>query len=854
MNAISTFLREHAGLQSLPAILFDTALKGAVLVAITALAAYLLRNRSAASRHALWTAAVLGHLSIPVLSLVVPEWRVPLVPAAAWMQPATGSGAVARSTAEGPAAQGSASSASLESPTAAAGSSAPASALPPAIPRARDGNDPSAAPPSPNALKRIASAGLVPLLVILWIAGLSLVLLRLALGTWRVGQLARDGSRVDDGVWLSLTQRVANRLGVSRPLTLLRGARLAVPVTWGIVYPAVLLPEDADTWTEARKRFVLVHEMAHIKRFDALTQLLSQISVAIFWFDPLVWLAAHRMKVEREHACDDYVLRDGTAPSLYAGELLTMVRSIGTRDHDRAAPAFAALAMARRSEFEGRMLAILDPRLDRKQLNRKGALMTALMVALLTIPLAALRPFQPRDLPASAAAVARVPDASPVTNTPQSATGTTVKAASPVTSASSGRSCDSYVARDHGFMVELVGTRNQGTSTHISTSDGAPSILNFVATSPGRCAEASVLGPIRFSADEREVTSLAPGGFARFRELTASFDRGVSITADVRGTMTYAASLNGQPAPFDQSAKAWLAQFLPVVVRESGINTKERVARIRSQSGVPGVLREIDAIRSPSAKRSHYQELLKTGSLASGDAERVLRQAGNDLKSSGDLSSVVQQVPRSTLSTASSRQAVADALSRIVSSGDRARTITVMAPTADKELLLVLMDAAADLPSSGDKSNFLRSTADQYLRGDESLRRAFFRTARTIASAGDLRNVLVSAIPYTHASPSIAMDIIGATEFISSNGDISDVLISLIAQRAITAQSQAATIALLRRTMEMSSSGDRANVLITLATGDVLSTPAVRDAFTKAALDISSAGDRERVLSAAAAR
>src|SRR4051812_29404715 len=60
----------------------------------------------------------------------------------------------------------------------------------------------------------------------------------------------------------------------------------------------------------------------------------------------------------------------------------------------RAAPAFAALAMARRSEFEGRMLAILDPRLDRNTLNRRGAFMTAAIVALLTIPLAALRPFQ----------------------------------------------------------------------------------------------------------------------------------------------------------------------------------------------------------------------------------------------------------------------------------------------------------------------------------------------------------------------------------------------------------------------------------------------------------------------------
>ena len=227
-----------------------------------------------------------------------------------------------------------------------------------------------------------------------WMLGTLLVLLRLAVGTWKVGRLAKKGDRVDDGEWLSLTQRLANRLGITRPLTLLRGDRLAVPVTWGVVYPAVLLPHDSLEWPEERRRFVLVHEMAHVKRFDALTQLIAQIAIAVFWFDPLIWIAAHRMRVEREHACDDYVIRDGTKPSLYAGELLEMVQSIGSPRHESAAPAFAALAMARRSEFEGRMLAILDARQNRHTLGRRSAIIATAALALLVLPLAALRPFE----------------------------------------------------------------------------------------------------------------------------------------------------------------------------------------------------------------------------------------------------------------------------------------------------------------------------------------------------------------------------------------------------------------------------------------------------------------------------
>src|SRR3954463_4940100 len=398
---ISRFFADYFAIQSAMPVLLDAALKGALLVAIAAAAAYALRKRSAASRHAVWTASVIGPLAIPALMLMLPAWKIPLLPAAPWMPTETSalsSASISAAADEGAARVVASPIADVEKQAAASTPSTPSSGS--ASSGARNSGSPTDAATTsdrPHALAIVAA---------IWFVGALVVLLRLAIGTWRVNQLAREGSRVEDGTWLSLTQRLANRLGVTRPLTRLRGQRLAVPVTWGIVYPAVLLPEDADEWTEERRRFVLVHEMAHVKRFDALTQLLAQVSLAIFWFDPLVWLAAHRMRVEREHACDDYVLRDGTAPSLYAGELLEMVRSIGTPSHESAAPAFAALAMARRSEFEGRMLAILDSRQDRKTINRRATIMTAVVVALLTIPLAALSPYHQQavakdDLPSS---------------------------------------------------------------------------------------------------------------------------------------------------------------------------------------------------------------------------------------------------------------------------------------------------------------------------------------------------------------------------------------------------------------------------------------------------------------------
>lgn len=845
---LSGFFNDSSLQGALP-VLGDAALKGAVLVIIAACGAYLLRNRAAASRHAVWTAAVVGHLTIPALVFLLPAYRVPMLPAAPWMQAESMTNSAAPPVLADAKRNGIVAPKPVETP--ASGRDSPVSTHDLAATPTRSLDQ--VGPVVSTSGGTNTSNSNLPLIAAIWLAGALVVLLRLALGTWRVEQIARDSARVEDGVWLSLAQRLANRLGVTRPLTLLRGERLAVPVTWGIVYPAVLLPQEADTWSEERRRFVLVHEMAHVKRFDALTQLLAQISLAVFWFDPLVWLAAHQMRVEREHACDDYVLRDGTTPSLYAGELLEMVRSIGTPRHDRAAPAFAALAMARRSEFEGRMLAILDPRLDRQTLNKGGTLMTAIVVALLTIPLAALRPFQQ---PSSHA-----PTGSPTSTAAISNLASTAQT-SGKSSLQSGRSCDSYSTASssqagagsagHGSTVTVV---QSTTSTHIDVhNSGSSQGLELLISTPGRCTEAAVLGRATFSPDETHIAQLSPGGFARFRERTAAFDRAVSVTTAGDGSLSFSAMVDGRAAPFDAGMSAWLAHLLPEILREAGYDVPARVARLRAQGGVTAVLHEISQIHTSSSKAAHYMELIKSGAPLSGtDAEKVAEQVPRDLTSSGDLSAVLQILPQSAVQSPGARHAIADALSQIKSSGDKAATLAILAPNADPEMLLLLAKAAEDIPSSGDKANFLITTAAEYLTpGSEPLRNAYFRVVSTVPSSGDMANVLISVMPYGHANAGIPLQVIETSKALASSGDAANVLIQLITMRVLQPSDARANLALIDRTQTIASSGDRANVLITLSGSGALSNPQIKDAVIKAAMTLPSEGDRANVLASAA--
>src|SRR4051812_2577173 len=372
-------------------VFVDAALRGVVVLLAALVITHLMRRRTAAARHLVGGGAIAIQLALPLFALWGPRWRVALPDPVANVMPVD----------------------LHELPT-----STPEVAnveLAPYGPATRDQIIPTTTGVKQD--ENVARGDASPisgksLLVALWVAGAAFVLVRLAIGTTIVASLARKGNRVDDGNWLSLAQKLSATLDIDRPLTLLRGTRMAVPITWGIVYPVVLLPDDAESWPEERRRFVLVHEMAHVKRLDALTQLAGQLALALFWFNPLVWIANRRMQLEREHACDDYVIRHGTMPSMYAEELPAMVRSLGTSGERFAQPAFAALAMARRSEFEGRMLSILDPVLDRHPLSKGRTLMSAFAALFLVIPLAALHPYEratPHGTSATATPAAAVP-------------------------------------------------------------------------------------------------------------------------------------------------------------------------------------------------------------------------------------------------------------------------------------------------------------------------------------------------------------------------------------------------------------------------------------------------------------
>ncbi len=164
-----------------------------------------------------------------------------------------------------------------------------------------------------------------------------------------------------------------------------------------------------------------------------LTHIVGQCAVALFWFHPLAWLAAARMRLERERACDDLVLGSGARPSRYAGDLLDLVQTL----NGPTAPAAAALAMARRTEIEGRLLSILDAAVRRGPLGARRIAGALVVAAFSVVTIAAVRPV---GTPTVDPAVVVLPAVSALAETPQATT------ARPVVRAVGGGWTNNYVA------------------------------------------------------------------------------------------------------------------------------------------------------------------------------------------------------------------------------------------------------------------------------------------------------------------------------------------------------------------------------------------------------------------------
>jgi beta-lactamase regulating signal transducer with metallopeptidase domain len=364
---------------SISHLLVDAAVKSAVVLLVAALLALLMRRASAAVRHLIWTAGVVLALLLPIGSLMPPSHPFVLP---TW----NGDAALPDATDITSGRQlprdllNEIDPAETESNHAQPLIAAPAGFVPSAILSASGNVEAVQA-------QQHAVITASQIAVSIWIIGAILVAMYWLVGFFAARKMRRGAPCVESGPLFIAMRRAQQQLVVHRAVTLRVGPDVGMPLTAHTWRPQIFLPVAAEDWSDAQVQSAMLHEMAHVKRFDCAVQWITNWACAVYWFNPLIWIAAARLRLERERACDDLVLNQGADPTSYAEHLLAVARVLRGGFHCQT----GAIAMARPSGLRQRLIDILDQRVNRRALSAWSVCLAALTILVAGIPLSCVQ-------------------------------------------------------------------------------------------------------------------------------------------------------------------------------------------------------------------------------------------------------------------------------------------------------------------------------------------------------------------------------------------------------------------------------------------------------------------------------
>jgi hypothetical protein len=461
-----------------------------------------------------------------------------------------------------------------------------------------------------------------------------------------------------------------------------------------------------------------------VKRCDAWTQVITQFAIALYWFNPLIWYAAAQARFLRERACDDHVLRSGPAPSAYAQELLAIASQIRGRENYTA-----ALAMARRSQFEGRLLSILDPRMHRRALSRVGLSMIAACAVAVMLPSAALKwkfvevaHAAPRSAIETAIAdptvTPKVQSAELASTAPLSGLDAMsiaqTEAQSSAQSSAQSASAPTPIASDSLLLRKLAAcqtaksettsissrsSRHDSSNMSIIDDDGKHSWI--VKWTRGDCSiNLNSEGIVKFNDDFTAVSSISPGGWVDMTMRIGDETQRARFEPAGNGVRTQYWR-NGKETPMDAEASAWVRDFAVMLDRQTAFAIDYRFPKMLKEGGPTRVLQEVGVMNSDYAQAIYLMRLVQQVDLNANDLDHTI-QATLRMSSDYETARVLMAVAsKYELNAASTRSAYLQALDKLKSDYEHARVLMTFFDKAQvpPELARTVLASAAKIKS-----------------------------------------------------------------------------------------------------------------------------------------------------------
>lgn len=764
----------------------------------------------------------------------------------------------------------------------------------------------------------------------LWVAGALLMLARLLWSYLHVRRLRRDSIPLQGPYQDRLSEWLCVS-GGSRRVKLHSTPEIATPMSLGPLNPLILMPESfLGRLTEKESDQVLLHELAHIRRGDNWTNLFQKLVEALLFFHPAVWWTAKRLNLERESACDDWVVHITGEPRPYAACLAKLVE-VATPVPQ---PLLATGIFRGAKQITTRIERLLDSRRNRAPraswitvapavlMLAAAALVcsevrTVLAGPVVNRPFAHLQPVawsgqeptpqpdvQPRSPKPKARALTdqlhelmeqveslqspgneyqmlrekldagvedarkqlqqdgefQLPQGKNLENLNQSLELLQHNGMAQLLRE------DSLKDLDHQLLASEEALRRVQQEFNFQESNGWWNGLNV-----------RTKGQVEFTDDDSDVKSVSPGGYVSIEERRGWTTRKYEVTPTERRYL-----VNGSSHPIDNEAKAWLAEVLPQVIRDSAVGADARVKRILKQHGPAGILDEIARISSDHAKRVYFNELFANGPLQPDVLRGAARQIGREISSDGEKARLLMEAADTYLKDPSpARVEFFDAVGTIASDGEHRRVLSsvLQKDGRNKETLLLCLKSAARISSDGEKARLLTEAADAFafnsslapqfldavnaLASDGEHARVLMSLMRLngltkdtmvllmksiarIASDGEKSHVLMRASEFYTSDPGLRTAFFNATATIASDGEHSRVLLSLLARSGLDKES---FIEIIRSAEHIASDGEKGRVLRQVA-AICPNDDSIVGALVQAVQTITSDGEYRRVMSA----
>jgi beta-lactamase regulating signal transducer with metallopeptidase domain len=235
----------------------------------------------------------------------------------------------------------------------------------------------------------------LPQIVLVWLTGVLLLSVRLLFGWLRAHSIAKKNATEAAPEWQRSARRLAHALKLRRAVQLLESAAVEVPTVIGWLRPVVLLPATSLTGLSTEQmEMILAHELAHIRRNDFFVNLMQAVVETLLFYHPAVWWISNRIRVEREHCCDDVAVSVSGKPLVYA-RALTRLEELRIED----AQAFVS---ANGGSLIGRIRRLAGARAESPNAPSRFVAGAALLIVLLALIIAPSLPLRGQQQKADA--------------------------------------------------------------------------------------------------------------------------------------------------------------------------------------------------------------------------------------------------------------------------------------------------------------------------------------------------------------------------------------------------------------------------------------------------------------------